>query len=183
MTALRRRTGIAWFALSLPRMSARPRVCWKICAGGEKELPETLNECVQEGVARWQQAKAQGTIPVLPPSNGSEYIPLRLTKGIEPGKAFGTLKAEVVAGRGLWLFSIKHTLTSTLRVLHQHRWSILTPPDGLSWFTSDDPVIRLNYCADGRYDFRGGWGNPGTEILLPLSGIMGNFQPVLTKAA
>ena len=76
---------------------------------------------------------------------------------------------EVVAGRGLWLFSIKHLLTRTLKVLHEHRWSILAPPDGLSWFTSDDPVMRLNYYANGSYDFKGGWGNPGTKILLPLS--------------
>lgn len=135
----------------------------------ETELPDTLNECLREGVARFQRAKARGVVPVLPPSNGSEYIPFRLTKGIEPGQSFGTLKGEVIAGRGLWLFSIKHTLTRTLMVLNQHRWSILTPPDSLSWFTSDDPVMRLNYYADGRYDFKGGWGSPGTEILLPLS--------------
>lgn len=135
----------------------------------ERELPDTLNEIMQEGVATLQRAKARGIVPVLASPNDSEYMPFRLTKSIEPGQTFGTLKAEVVAGRGLWLFNIKHILTQTLKVLHQHRWSILTPPDGLSWFTSDDPVIRLNYYANGSYDFRGGWSNPGTEILLPLS--------------
>lgn len=135
----------------------------------ERELPDTLKEVLQEGVAKLQRARARGLVPVLPPLNESDYIPFRLTKTIEPGQAFGTLKGEVVAGRSLWLFSIKHTLMRTLQVLHQHRWSILTPPDGLSWFTSDDPVLRLNYYADGSYDFKGGWGNPGSETLLPLS--------------
>jgi hypothetical protein len=135
----------------------------------KRELPDTLNMVLQEGVAELQRAKAHGTVPALPPPNDSEYIPFRLTKTIEPGQAFGTLKADVITGRGLWLFGIKHMLTGTLEVLHQHRWSILTPPDGPSWFTSDDPVLRLNYYAGGSYDFKGGWGKPGTEILLPLS--------------
>lgn len=72
-------------------------------------------------------------------------------------------------GRSLWLFSLKHTLTETIDALYQQRWTILTPPDGLSWFTSDDPVIKLNFYGNGKYDFKGGWGNRGTEIILPLS--------------
>jgi hypothetical protein len=79
------------------------------------------------------------------------------------------LQANVIIGRGLWLFSLKHLLTKTVNALLQNRWTILRPPDGLTWFTSDDPVVRLNYCADGRYDFKGGWGNSGTEIMLPIS--------------
>ena len=31
------------------------------------------------------------------------------------------------------------------------------------------PVLRLNYYKPGQYDFRGGWGNPGSEVLMPLS--------------
>jgi hypothetical protein len=29
-------------------------------------------------------------------------------------------------------------------------------------------VILLNYYGSGNYDFKGGWGSPGTEIILPL---------------
>lgn len=28
--------------------------------------------------------------------------------------------------------------------------------------------MRLNYYGPNRYDFRGGWGSAGTEILIPL---------------
>lgn len=63
---------------------------------------------------------------------------------------------------------MQRALTSTVSVLHTHRWTILISPDDLTWFTTDDPVVRLNYYERGKYDFKGGWGNPGTEIFLPL---------------
>lgn len=124
---------------------------------------------MKDAVEELAQAKKKGERLTPRAPNNSEYIPFRLSKHIEPGQAFGTLKGEVIAGRGLWLFSMKHTLTRTLNVLHQHRWSILKPPEGLNWFTSDDPVVRLNFYQEGKYHFNGGWGNAGTEILLPLS--------------
>ncbi len=77
--------------------------------------------------------------------------------------------ATMLVGRGMWFFSMRHVLTGSATVLHDHRWSILAPCEGLTWFTSDDPVIRLNYYSEGKYDFKGGWGKHGTEIFLPLS--------------
>lgn len=73
-----------------------------------------------------------------------------------------------MVGRGVWLFNMRHLLAGSARVLHDHKWSILAPHERLSWLTSDDPVIRLNYYGVGKYDFKGGCGNPGTEILLPI---------------
>jgi hypothetical protein len=67
---------------------------------------------------------------------------------------------------------MRHLLSdegASLRLLQGHRWSILAPCEGLTWYTSDDPVIRLNGYKDGRYDFKGGCGVSGTEIILPLS--------------
>jgi hypothetical protein len=53
-------------------------------------------------------------------------------------------------------------------VLLNQRWTILMAPEDLTWFTSDDPVVRVNYYGDGKYDFRGGWGKHGTEIFIAL---------------
>ena len=61
------------------------------------------------------------------------------------------------------------TDSSAFRTLLQHRWTILHPAEGFTWFTSDCPVIRLNYYKKGQYDFKGGWGRKGGEILFPLS--------------
>jgi hypothetical protein len=64
---------------------------------------------------------------------------------------------------------MRHVLTGIARVLVDHAWCILRPNPGSLWFTSDHPVLRLNYYEEGQYDFGGGWGNPGSEIILPLS--------------
>ena len=127
-----------------------------------------LESTVHEAVRKLEAANQSGEAINVAKTAYSEYIPLRLTIEMEPGQEFGQVKGEIINGRGLWLFSIKHALTSTVKVLHNHKWSILISPEHLTWFTSDDPVVRLNYYGNGTYDFKGGWGNPGTEIFLPL---------------
>jgi hypothetical protein len=69
-------------------------------------------------------------------------------------------------GSGLW--GIRHALEQTAKVLHRHRWAILLPPEGSAWFTSDDPVVRLNFNRPTQYKLGGGWGSLGTEIFLLL---------------
>jgi hypothetical protein len=131
-------------------------------------VPKTLQDVMEKAIYKLENAKKRGVPLVareLPPD---EYIPIRVTKEIEPGQKTGKLKAEMIAGRGLWFSCMRHLLTTTLKHLEAHRWTILRPPDDMTWFTSDDPVIRLNYHSDDEYDFEGGWGNNGTEILLPL---------------
>jgi hypothetical protein len=129
--------------------------------------PAMLNNIVQEAVCKLEAAKQSGDAIDMAKTAYSEYIPLRVTTEVEPGQEYGTLKAETIVGRGYWLFSMK-VLANTAKVLQNHKWTILKPPDDLTWFTSDDPVVRLNYYGNGTYDFKGGWGNPGTEIFLTL---------------
>lgn len=132
-------------------------------------LQSVLDNSLQESVRQLEQARKSGqTIRVAKEPN-AEYIPMRITKAMNPGDDFGQIGLKVIAGRSLWLFAMRRVLTNTMNVLYNQRWSILKPPKGLDLFTSDDPVIRLNYYADGKYDFKGGWGKPGTEILFPLS--------------
>lgn len=133
-------------------------------------LQEVIDDTLRRSVEKLQSAIDSGGPPPeleAPPAN-AEYLPFRVSTEIEPGAEMGMLKAETIVGRGLWLFHIRHLLTKTLNVLHQHRWTILSPPAGMKWFTSDDPVIRLNFERIGKYDFGGGWGRVGSEILLPL---------------
>jgi hypothetical protein len=132
-------------------------------------LQTLLEETMQKSVQKLEAMKARGEEIPMGQSPLVEYFPLRITTEIQPGQEFGTIRAETVLGRGLWLFSIKHLLTRTADILHQHRWTILLAPEGVKWFTSDDPVIRLNYQDSEHYDFGGGWGREGTDIFMPLS--------------
>lgn len=79
------------------------------------------------------------------------------------------LKTTVSIGREAFLGATEHLLTITARRLLAHDWTILKPVVGSRWFTSDHPVVRLNYQSADHYDFKGGWGNPGAEIFLALS--------------
>lgn len=130
--------------------------------------PDFFQNTLQKSVEKLESMKARGEEIPMGQSPLVEYFPLRITTEIQPGQEFGTIKAESVVGRALWLFSIKHLLTKTTKVLQQHRWTIMTPPKGVEWFTSDDPVVRLNYYNHGKYDFGGGWGSKGTEIFMPI---------------
>ena len=133
-----------------------------------KMMPRLLEDTMQKAVRSLEEAKRSGTPLTHAKARDGDFLPIRVTKQIQPGQALGLLKAEVLVGRSSWLFGVRRALSSTLKVLMQQRWSILKPHGGLVWFTSDDPVIRLNRYGKGNYDFKGGWGNPGTEILFPL---------------
>jgi hypothetical protein len=131
-------------------------------------LPNLMEGVLQEAVQKLKIAKETNQKLEVNQTPFAEYFPLRVTTHIVEGQKEGHLRAETIAGRSTWLFSIRHLLTKTAKVLHQHRWTIISPAEGMTWFTSDDPVIRLNFNSVDNYDFRGGWGSPGTEILMPL---------------
>lgn len=134
-----------------------------------KVLPQALDDSLAAAVAKLKAAKESGQ-PIRPTeAPNSEYIPVGIRRELMLDQQQVNLQAEVVVGRGLWLFQIKHMLTQTVDVLLNQKWSIVSPPDGIHWFTSDDPVIKVNSQSNGQYDFKGQWGTPGTEIMLPLS--------------
>lgn len=80
----------------------------------------------------------------------------------------GHVKAEAVIGRKLWLWSIRHLLTNTIKKLPNHRWTIVRAPEGVEWPTSDNPLIRLAW-SPSNYHFEAGWAQPNADILMPLS--------------
>ena len=136
----------------------------------KETLPSLIDEVTAKAVRKLEAAKRAGTsVPMPNPVKGAELFPVRTIIEPNKGNEDGLLRVEATIGRSLWLWSIKHVLTSTLDVLNNHRWTILRNPPGVEWLTSDNPVVRLNYRAENDYDFKGGWGSAGTVIFMPLS--------------
>jgi len=134
-----------------------------------KSIPELLQTTLNDIATMDKDGTFNNKIHNITSTVDPKYFPLNIKTEITDGEDMGTLTAETMIGRGLWLFSINHLLQTTINTLYEHKWTILLPPKGITWFTSDCPVIKLNFHNHTNYDFRGGWGSKGTEIFLPLS--------------
>jgi len=134
----------------------------------ESTLPALLEEILVNSVRSLEDGKRTSYAPSLVKFVDREGLPLRVGTRRHPGKEGGEVGVEMLIGRGLWLWAIKRALTQTLTALYQHKWTILSPPEGSAWFTTDNPVVRLNYNSTADYTFGGGWGSKGTEIFLPI---------------
>ena len=100
--------------------------------------------------------------------NKSSLIPLKVTTEIIPGEKDGVIKVESYVGRSTWIYSIKYLLENTEKILHEHKWTIVKPAKGYFWFTSDNPVIKLNFTSPKSYDLQGGWGKKKGNIIFPI---------------
>ncbi|ERW06163.1 TPA: DUF4238 domain-containing protein [Pseudomonas aeruginosa] len=134
----------------------------------EDTLPDLLNDTVERSVRRLESAVRENRPLPQAKQLVIDDFPARVVVERQPDGS-GRVRAETFIGRQMWLWNIKHILSSTLKRLPKHKWTILHAPRGCTWPTSDNPLIRLNYYGEGNYDFRGGWGVEDGEILLPLS--------------
>ncbi len=134
-----------------------------------QNLPGIVQNVVQGSVQKLMEAKLAGKVIQPQVSAAAADFPSQITTHMEPGAEFGTMKTEIPVGRSLWLWSLRQPYTHTMEAIYRLRTTILRPPAGMNWVTSDDRVVKLNYHSATQYDFGGGYGHPGTEILFPLS--------------
>ena len=133
-------------------------------------LQELIDTTLQRSIQELENTVARGeSIPRLADDAHDDAPSIFKVSIEELPEGGGQIRAETVVGRQLWIWQMKHSLSTTLSRLPIENWTILHAPVGVSWPTSDDPLIRLNLHDSGRYDFNGGWGNRGGIILLPLS--------------
>jgi len=137
----------------------------------DQEMPAILDNTLAEAVIKLQAAKDQGikleTKSKPNPFDGLFRVKTELPTDPASDQAF--LHAEVTLGRPMWIASMRHLVTGAANVLSNHRWSVAGPYGKEEWPLTDHPVLRLNYYEPGRYDFCGGWNNPGSELIMPMS--------------
>jgi len=133
------------------------------------QIPEIVDSTLKMLADTLSKGKNQNIPDIADTTVDNESFPaqIKIVPASEPGKS--RIEVNTMAGRCLWQWEMKQILTNTIKELLKHRWYILTAFSGFKWITNDDPVICLNYNGPNKYDFGGGWGRKGCEIILPLS--------------
>jgi hypothetical protein len=137
----------------------------------KKTMSDLIQNTLEKSVHELERTKKEGRDLRSKHMPHSELIPIRVSTIRDSKYKKAILKVQSVTGRGHWLFGIKHLLSKnkSIDALLGHKWTILKSPKSISWCTSDNPVIKLNYYKKDKYDFKGRWGSNGTEIMFPIS--------------
>lgn len=125
-----------------------------------KDTIEKIDKEIQEGIVQHKTSKIS--------SIDKKLLPLK-TNIVEKDDKSVFLEVNSIIGKSTWIYSMKHLLTKTHKVLDDVSWCIYEAPEHFNWVTSDDPVIFLNYYDKNAYDFKGGWASKNTNIIFPLS--------------
>ena len=151
----------------------------------EQQVPDMLERTVQESIKRLEEAKQnQVTVPMQrEPNEYSNLLEVSIEPPVDLDSDQARIRAAVPIGRRLWIAAMRHLLTNTAETLSRHRWSVVEPDGDAEWPLTDHPVLRLNYYKPGHYDFGGGWANPGSEIMMPVSPRHLLYVQVGSKAA
>ncbi|WP_191632830.1 DUF4238 domain-containing protein [Pseudomonas fluorescens] len=131
-------------------------------------LQPLLNETLERSITELELAVSDGRSLRRCQATELEKFPFNLVIEPQPN-GDGMLQAHTIVGRRLWVWNARRLLTDTIKKIPMKGWVILNAPPGLSWPTSDNPLIRLNFHGPEKYDFKGGWGVKNEDILLPLS--------------
>ena len=133
----------------------------------QESLQELLNETLEDSVKFLEEAVKSG-VRLPKKIDSHNELPLKVSI-MKTSDGNGAIAAKALIGRKLWLWNIRQLLTNTINKVTQRNWTILHAPEGMSWPTTDNPVIKLNFYDAKNYDFKGGWGVPKGDIFLPLS--------------
>ena len=131
-------------------------------------LSDWLASCIEE-----LEASAAFATPVRDAGDwsGNELSELLQVKIDDAADSEGEVKVQcsVSVGRQSWLARNRYLLNGVAKTLCEHRWSILSPYGDEEWLLTDQPALRVNCYEQGKYDFGGGWGRIGSDLMMPIS--------------
>jgi hypothetical protein len=156
---------LRFFAASQSRTPAfylRRQAVWN------RDMHARIHGVLKSLVEKMDRGQTEPAEPTqeAPPQDGVG-VPSRLRVRENPNGEGGIIEAEVLMGRGLWFFEIRRMVEHTWKNLRKLDWTILRPPPGVLWLTSDDPAVVAR-ISDGTVTFNGGWLEAGSVLLLPL---------------
>lgn len=140
----------------------------KFIKNNQKNWYEVAQKSIENATSKLSKTK----VDITERSNvfeGDVHLPIKVEVIKDIDEKTSLLKVETHVGRGFWLYNIKHLLINTIQQLPEYKWSIYQAPANLFWPTSDNPVLLLNYYSNLEYDFKGGLGKEGTEIIFPIT--------------
>jgi hypothetical protein len=142
-----------------------PKAYFEDTARWDRTLPDLLKTTLEQSVQRITEITKAGKKLPEPTSTNKADMPFRVFQDHQAGK----IGVEVLNGRELWMSQMKRMLETTAKVLHEHHWTILAPPKGTTWLTSDNPVIHLSFRSPSDYKLGRAWGRRKINIILPVS--------------
>lgn len=148
--------------------SRTPAQYVKFSEWAERELKGIVTETVKAVLEDFENGELNSDLPIKSKTQNNFNPKFNVSINTDETEK-SRIKVETVIGRDLWINQIRKVLTSTYEVLLRQKWTILKPPTGIKWVTSDNPAVRLSYESEQNYNFDGGWGVKNCEVLLPLS--------------
>jgi len=135
-----------------------------------KTMPALLEETSRKAIREYETLKKDGKAVHLEADIPfKDHFKVELDRSDRGRTGQVAIKTTVLLGRGLWIAQIRHFLVGISRALREHKWSIVRVKGKSEWFTTDHPALKLNFTSPNKYDFKGGWGSKGTDLMLPLT--------------
>ncbi len=128
------------------------------------EIPQVFEYTLQKTLKRLE-SNSRTINNSLQISEDASLLPIK----VSVNKDMQQVEVNSLIGKGMYLFALRHLLTKTINVMESHKWYVIHAADEVSFPTSDDPVICLNFNSEHNYDFKGGWGKKNGNIIMPIS--------------
>ena len=142
-----------------------PSGYFRLIEQNAEKFSDTIDDiCRKSNRASRRKLQRSVLSPTINAGKGDVPFPLKVTLDKEKRR----VEVKTIMGKGVYLHGLKHLLTSKVEVAERLDWQVLHAADGISFPTSDDPVICLD-CNNEGYSFGGGWGKKHSNILMPIS--------------